>query len=152
MSSPDAPIIVEQNFNSSIKNVWNALTVLDEMTKWYFSNIPTFEPVVGFTTKFIVQVEDRIYAHLWKITEVLPMKKIAYEWKFEGYFGSSISLFELEEEGNQTKLKLTATVIEKFPDNIPEFKRESAIEGWNYLIKESLRDYLAEKKGQINVI
>ncbi len=149
MNSPDTPIIVEQNFNTRIKNVWNALTVLDEMTQWYFSNIPSFEPIEGFTTNFIVQVEDRIYPHLWKITEVLPMKKIAYEWKFEGYFGSSISLFELSEEGSTTKLKVTATVIDKFPDNIPEFKRESGVAGWNYLIKERLRDYLAEKKGQL---
>ena len=145
MNSAEEPIIVEQNFDTSIENVWNALTVLDEMTQWYFSNIPSFDPVEGFTTKFIVQVEDRIFPHLWKITEVVPMKKISYEWKFEGYPGSSISLFELSEEKNKTKLKLTATVIEKFPDNIPEFKRESGVVGWNYLIKERLRDYIKDK-------
>lgn len=146
MTSNEEPIIVEQNFNCSIENVWNALTKLDSMKQWYFSNIPSFEPIEGFTTKFIVQVEDRIYPHVWKIMEVIPLKKIAYEWTFDGYIGSSISLFELSKERNQTKLKLTATVIEKFPDTIPEFKRESAVAGWNYLIKESLRDYLKNKK------
>jgi len=142
MNSTGEPIIVEQYFDTSIENVWNALTVIDEMTQWYFPNIPSFEPIEGFTTTFTVQVEDRIYPHLWKIIEVIPMKKIAYEWKIDGYSGSSISLFELSEERNQTKLILTATVVEKFPDNIPEFKRESAVAGWNYLINESLRNYL----------
>lgn len=146
MNSKEEPIVVVQRFDTSIENVWNALTVLHEMTQWYFPNIPSFEPVRGFTTKFIVKVEDRIYPHIWKITEVLPKKKIEYEWKFDGYTGSSISLFELAQDGNQTKLKLTATVIEKFQDNIPEFKRDSAVGGWNYLIKESLRDYLNAKK------
>lgn len=146
MQSTEEPIIVEQNFDTSIENVWSALTVLNEMTQWYFPNITSFEPIEGVTTKFTVQVEVRIFPHLWKIIEVVPMKKIAYEWKFEGYSGSSISLFELVEEGNQTKLKLSSTVIEKFPDNIPEFKRESGVAGWNYLIKEILKNYLTEKK------
>ncbi len=139
------PIIVDQIFDASVKNVWNAITVLDEMTQWFFPDISSFEPVVGFKTQFSVQIEDRIFLHLWKLTEVVPMKIIAYEWRFEGYPGSGVSLFELTEEGHQTKLRLTFTVVEKFPDNIPEFKRESGVAGWNYFIKESLKEYLEEK-------
>ena len=55
-------------------------------------------------------------------------------------------VFELIEEGNQTKLRLTYTVIENFPDNIPEFTRESGIEGWSYFIKKSLKNYLDESE------
>ncbi|MEC3907137.1 SRPBCC domain-containing protein [Tamlana sp. 2201CG12-4] len=142
MENIEQPIIVEQTFNTSIKNVWNAITVLDKMTQWFFPNIPSFEPVVGFKTRFIIQVEDRIFPHLWTLTEVIPMKKISYEWKFEGYTGSGISTFELSHIENQTKLKLTFTVLENFPDNIPEFKRESGVAGWNYFINESLKAYL----------
>ncbi len=145
MKSAEKPIIVEQTFDSSLENVWNALTVLNEMTQWFFPGLTSFEPVIGFQTKFVVQVEDRIFPHLWKIVEVVAMEKIAYEWKFEGYPGCGISLFELTAQGHQTKLKLTFSTIEKFPSNIPEFKRESGVEGWNYLIKESLKDYLREK-------
>ncbi|MDO5979343.1 SRPBCC family protein [Flavivirga spongiicola] len=145
MKNIEEPIIVEQTFNASLENVWDAITVLDKMIKWFFPNISSFEPVVGFETGFVIQVEDRIFPHLWKLTEVIPMKKIAYEWKFEGYPGSAISLFELMEEHYQTKLKLTFTVVENFPDNIPEFKRESGVAGWNYFIKESLKEYLEKK-------
>ncbi len=35
--------------------------------------------------------------------------------------------------------------VEKFPDNIPEFKRESDVAGWNYFIKDSLKEFLEEK-------
>ncbi|MFK5893557.1 MAG: hypothetical protein QM504_10085 [Pseudomonadota bacterium] len=43
-------------------------------------------------------------------------------------------------DNHQTKLKLTYTVIESFPNNIPEFTRESGIEGWNHFIKDSLNN------------
>ena len=139
------PIVVEQTFGSSIKNVWDALTVPEEMREWYFSNISSFEPTVGFETRFVVHVEDRVFPHIWRLTEVISMKKLAYEWKFEGYTGSGISYFELSDEGQKTTLKLTFEVLEKFPDNIPEFKRESGVIGWNYFIRESLKKYLEEK-------
>lgn len=142
MKNIETPIIVEQVFNTSAENVWNAITVLDEMKQWFFNNIESFEPKIGFKTRFVVQVEDRIFPHLWKLTEVIPMKKISYEWRFEGYSGSGISSFELMGKENQTKLRLTFTVIEKFPSDIPEFKRESGVKGWNYFIKESLKQYL----------
>ena len=138
MKNTEDPIIVAQAFDTSIENVWDAITTPKRMKQWYFPDIPSFEPIVGFETRFVVQVEDRIFPHLWKVTEVIPMKKISYEWKFEGYPGSGISHFELLEENHQTQLKLTFTFVEKFPDDIPEFKRESGVDGWNYLIKESL--------------
>ncbi|MBV7340092.1 SRPBCC domain-containing protein, partial [Chloroflexi bacterium TSY] len=105
--------------------------------QWFFNNIESFEPKVGFETRFVVQVEDRNYPHLWKLTEVVPMKKICYEWRFEGYPGSAISEFEIYEVGNRARLRLTYTVVEDFPDNIPEFERKSGVEGWNYFIKDT---------------
>lgn len=146
MQNVEDPIIVEQNFEASLVTVWRAITHLEHMTQWFFPNIPSFKPVVGFETQFVVQVEDRIFPHLWKVTEVIPEKKIAYEWQFDGYPGRGISIFDLTEDGDQTKLQLTFTVLEPFPDDIPEFKRESGVAGWNYFIKESLKEFLEGKK------
>lgn len=145
MKDGDQPIIVEQLFDASLEKVWNALTVVAEMTQWYFPNIPAFEPVVGFETTFIVQVEDRVFPHVWKLTEVMPMRKIAYNWQFEGYDGRAVSVFELSQVDQRTRLTLTFSVIEKFPEHIPEFKRESGVNGWNYLIKESLIAHLEKQ-------
>ena len=142
MNNLSEPIIVEQIFDLPVDNVWRAITELEQMKKWYFQNIDSFEPKVGFATQFTVQIEDRIFPHLWQVTEVIPMRKISYQWQFEGYPGRGISTFELTEEGKQTKLKLTFTTSENFPSDIPEFKRESGVAGWNHFIKESLKEHL----------
>ena len=136
------PIILKQTFNNALPEVWNAISVLEEMQNWYFPMLPSFKAEVGFETTFTVSVEDRVYPHQWKVTEVVPMKKIAYEWTFDGYEGRSISIFELIPHQGATELILIDKVLKKFPEGIPEFKRESAVAGWNYLIKESLAQYL----------
>ena len=137
------PIIeVKQNFNTSIETVWNAITNVNEMRLWFFDNIPEFEPVVGFKTKFTVTNEKRVFPHLWEVTEVISFQKIVYNWKYEGYPGNSYVTFNLSEENNQTVLTLTTKVVEDFPDEIPEFKRESCVSGWNYFIKSNLVNYL----------
>ena len=32
--------------------------------------------------------------------------------------------------------------MEDFPDDIPEFKRESDVEGWTFFISKSLKEFL----------
>ena len=142
MRKTDDPVIVEQIFNSSIDKVWKAITELNQMTQWFFENIPSFKPEVGFETRFDVHVEDKTFPHLWKITEVIPMKKITYNWRYEGYLGDAYVTFELFELNGQTKLKLTYKVVVSFSEDIPEFSRKMAIEGWSYFIKASLKEYL----------
>ncbi len=142
MKKIDEPIIVEQTFNVSIEVVWKSITEIDLMRQWYFENIPEFKAEVGFEIQFNVNSQGRDFPHRWKVTEVEPLKKIAYNWKYDGYQGDSLVMFELFKQDNFTKLKLTHTVLESFPDNIPEFKRESGIAGWEYFIKKSLKDYL----------
>ncbi|NOQ28383.1 MAG: hypothetical protein GQ564_23720 [Bacteroidales bacterium] len=70
------------------------------------------------------------------------MKKIVYDWSYEGISGDAIVIFELFEQGNQTNLRLTNRGLESFPKDIPEFTRESCIEGWNYFIKNRLKEFL----------
>ncbi|MEL7124229.1 MAG: SRPBCC domain-containing protein, partial [Bacteroidota bacterium] len=86
--------------------------------------------------------EGRVFPHQWKIMEVIPQQKIVYNWRYEGYAGDSMVSFELIENDAQTTLRLTHQVLESFPQDIPEFTRESCLGGWNYFIKESLSKYL----------
>ena len=144
MKKEDEPVIVEQTYNASIDTVWSAITEIDQMRQWYFENIPSFKPEVGFETQFNVQSQGRDFLHLWKVTEVVPLKMIKTNWKFEGYPGDSFVVFELFKQDNMTKLRLTAQVQESFPEDIPEFKRESGLEGWTFFIKKSLREFLAK--------
>lgn len=142
MALKNVPIVVKQEFNTTVEKLWEAITNPELMRQWYFNNIPDFKAKVGFSTKFIVKTNTRVFPHIWKVTEVVPLKKLSYNWNFEGYKGSSISTFEIHSINNKPVLTLTAIVLDKFPEDIPEFKRESGLAGWNYLIKESLVAFL----------
>jgi uncharacterized protein YndB with AHSA1/START domain len=142
MKASDDTIVVKQAFKASLDTVWRSITELDQMRRWYFENIPSFKPEVGFETSFNVQSGGRDFMHLWKVTEVVPLKRLSYDWKYEGYPGDSFVVFELSERGGATTLRLTVTVRKDFPDDIPEFKRESCIVGWQYFIKDRLKRYV----------
>ncbi len=81
------PIVVEQDFSCSKMVVWESITELEQMRQWFFNNIPSFEPKVGFQTSFKVQSGDRNFTHIWIILEVVPFKKIKYHWSYEEYKG-----------------------------------------------------------------
>jgi uncharacterized protein YndB with AHSA1/START domain len=144
MRKDDDPIIVEQTFHMSVETVWNSITKIGQMRQWYFENIPSFKPEVGFETQFNVQSKDRNFLHMWKVTEVVPLKKIIYNWKYEGYRGDSFVVFELFKQNNLTKLRLTHQVQESFPEDIPEFSRESGVAGWTFFIRKSLKEFLGK--------
>ena len=145
MKKNEEPIIIEQSFSTSVETVWNSITEIMKMRQWYFENIPSFKPEVGFEIQFNVQSQGRSFLHIWKVTEVVPLKMIAYNWKYENYPGDSLVKFELFEENSSTKLRLTHQVLEDFPDDIPEFKRESGIEGWTFFIRKNLKEFLEKK-------
>lgn len=50
--------------------------------------------------------------------------------------------FELLEKQKEVTLKLSLTITEDFPSDIPEFTRDSCQQGWNYFIGERLKEYL----------
>ncbi|MEZ2414703.1 SRPBCC domain-containing protein [Muriicola sp. E247] len=143
MKKSDSPIIIKVNFNKGQGILWNALTQLSEMKKWYFEVLKTFEAREGFKTSFKVSSEDRMFTHKWKVIEVIPGQKITYSWQFDEYPGKSTSTFEISGNEHKSELTLTVLVQEDFPSGIPEFKRESCISGWEYFLKGNLKDYLS---------
>jgi len=142
MLKTDPPIIVEEIFQSSLKNVWDAITEPSQMRKWFFPMIKDFKAEVGFKTEFSLENEGRKFSHLWEVTEVVLEQKIKYKWNYLEYSGDSYVLFELKQENEKVRLIVTSVILENFPQDIPEFKRESGVDGWNYLIKQSLKNYL----------
>ncbi|MBT8185036.1 MAG: SRPBCC domain-containing protein [Eudoraea sp.] len=138
----ELPIIVEATFDAKAEEVWKALTVHDLMIQWYFENIPAFEAREGFKTQFNVESNDRDFFHIWEVTLVVPGKKIGYSWRYANIPGEGHVEFELTELEGKTILKLTNTGLESFPQHIPEFKRESCIGGWNYFIRQRLKEFL----------
>jgi len=136
------PLIVEKTYNASANKVWKAITDENQMKKWYFETLKSFKPEVGFETKFSVQADDKDYLHIWKVTKVIPDKSISYTWKFGGYPGESLVTFEISEENNLTKVKLTEVGIESFPQDNPDFTRENKLNRWNYFMGKRLKEHL----------
>lgn len=136
------PIVVEQIFNASVDKVWEAITRAELMRKWFFDNIPEFNPEIGFKTKFNVKSGGRDFLHLWEVTEAIPEERLTYNWRYDGYSGDSYVSFEILGQENQTNLKVTYEVMESFPDGIPEFKRENCHSGWEYFIGKSLKEFM----------
>lgn len=137
------PIVVEQSYPVPAQRVWDAITQKDHMVKWFFKEIEEFEPTVGFETSFIVHLETEDFPHSWKVTEVEPLKKLVYDWTYDWYTGYAFVVWELSENDGSTTLKLTCEGIESFPQDVPQFSRESCLGGWKYFLGESLKAYLS---------
>ena len=73
---------------------------------------------------------------------MVPEKKLAYSWRYENYPGNSVVTFYLSPEGDKTRLKLTHEGLETFPQDKPDFAKESFAGGWTEIIGKSLPEYL----------
>lgn len=145
MKATDEAIIVEQEFQNSVEEIWRAITVVEEMRHWYFKNIHDFEAELGYETEFEVFSGERRFPHHWIITEAVPFEKLSYTWNYEIYPGDSISTFEIVKKEKNNLLKVSCIVLTDFPEDVPEFKRDSCIGAWNYFIKDRLKKYLENK-------
>jgi uncharacterized protein YndB with AHSA1/START domain len=139
------PFIKEIVLNAPVSKVWKAITDKDDMKHWYFE-LPEFKPVVGFEFSFEGGEKDKCYLHLCRVTEVEDGKKIAYTWKYDGYSGESLVTWELFEEGDKTRLKLTHAGLETFPADNPDLARHNFVRGWNDIIGRSLKNFVEGKK------
>ena len=133
------PLIKDFHYNVLIEKVWQALTAKESMKKWYFPQLQEFEPVVGFKLQF--DQSDAEYQEEWIVTKVIEGKTLAHSWAYKGYPGSSEVVFDLSSEGNKTKLRVTQTGLESFP-NDPHFKRERFEWGWDNLLGQNLKQLL----------
>jgi len=135
-------VFVEHVFNANKKLVWSAITEKELMKQWYF-DLKEFKAVIGFKFDFIGGPEDGIqYKHLCEITEVIPEHKLTYSWKYEGYEGVSYVTFELFDDNENTRVKLTHTGIGTFPSSNPDFAIPNFEAGWIQIINTSLKDFL----------
>lgn len=139
------PLIVERIYQSSIKNVWEALTDKDQMKVWYF-DLEEFKPELGFEFQFLGGGDDQKFLHICKIVEINPYIKLSYSWRYDGYPGQSVVTFELfEMDENETRLKLTHIGLESFPQNTKNFAVNSFEEGWKFILGQSLSNYIETK-------
>ena len=145
MRVEEGDIVLKYRIDTPALNVWNALTIHEEMIQWYFDNIPAFIPEPGFECEFVVKNEDRIFTHHWTVKELVPHKRISYEWIYTEWQGRSVSHFDIEAlDDGSTIVHVRIEILEDFDDDVPEFKRESCIGGWDYFVGGNLKRYLGK--------
>jgi uncharacterized protein YndB with AHSA1/START domain len=144
LNTNEQPVRVSQLLRHPAERVWNAITDHNELTRWYFENLPDFIPETGFSTSFAVHSDGRTFTHQWEIIEVIPFKQISYSWNYLEYPGNSVLTMKLTPEHGGTLLEIIHETTEDFPGDIPEFKRESCLEGWKYFLGHRLVGYLSQ--------
>src|SRR6185436_9076952 len=98
---------IERIFNAPVEKVWSAITDINQMRAWYFPQLEDFKPEKRFETQFNVHHDGKDFMHLWKVNEVVPLRKISIEWMYAGYPGTSMVSFEIFPAADKTRLVLT---------------------------------------------
>ena len=137
------PVVIECAYHGSAEKVWQAITEKEKMKQWYF-DIKEFSPEIGCEFEFTAGSDKKKYLHRCKITEVEMGRKLAYSWRYDGYEGMSYVTFELFAEGTSTKVTLTHEGLETFPQDNPDFAKESFTDGWTYILGTSLKGFVED--------
>lgn len=141
------PFVIERIYDAPIDKVWKALTNKEQMKQWYF-DIADFKPEAGFEFTFTGGSKEKSYVHLCKVIEVIPNKKLKHSWSYKDNEGMSYVTWELFDEGAATRLKLTHEGLETFPQNNPDFAKESFTKGWTYITGTSLKNFLEKEESE----
>jgi uncharacterized protein YndB with AHSA1/START domain len=144
-----AQVLIERTYDASPSRVWRAITDPTQMQQWYLP-VHEFRPEPGFETSFEQHVENKVFPHVWKVTEVVPGEKISYEWRLKGFPGSSRVTFELTPDGEGTRLKVLHTGLETFRGDVnPDLHPRNIQEGWDHFINDSLTTFLQKGPAQV---
>ncbi len=137
------PLIVERTFEAPAGRVWAALTTREAISQWSFE-IEEFKPEIGFEFQFYAGKDDDKYLHCCKVTDVIPQKRLAYSWRYDGYAGDSLVIFDLFAEGDKTRVRLTHLGLETFPP-LPGFARNNFLEGWTQIVGVWLKEFVEDR-------
>ncbi|WP_256012363.1 SRPBCC family protein [Desertivirga xinjiangensis] len=136
------PLVVEDIYNAPIEKVWKALTDKDQMKEWYF-DISGFKPEKGFKFSFTGGDENVQYLHECEVLHVEAPNKLSYTWTYPEYDRRSVLTVELFEEAErQTRLRLSHEGLGSFQTDDPNFSVSSFTGGWNFILGESLKNYV----------
>jgi hypothetical protein len=75
---------------------------------------------------------------------VQEYKKLKHSWRYDGYEGNSFVTWELFEEGEKTRVKLTHEGLETFPMNNPDLAKNNFVMGWTEITGTLLPNYLQQ--------
>lgn len=144
MNTETKPLVVEHIYKASPDRVWEAITDIGQMRKWYFPDLDGFRPEIGFKFTFSGNSDCGEYIHDCVVTEVEQGSKLTYSWSYRNYPGMSYVTWDLYPHEGGTLLVLTHKGLETFPQDLRDFTRESFTGGWTYFVNEALPEFLEE--------
>lgn len=143
------PLLVVCSYKAPIETVWKAISDKDQMKEWYFE-LEAFKAEKGFQFQFTGGDEKEQYLHHCEVLLSEPPNTLRYTWTYpehnDGYSIVSWELLKDQDDERITQLTLQHEGLESFPTDDPNFAVASFTKGWNFILGESLRDYL----GKIN--
>lgn len=138
------PVVIERVLDAPVESVWQAITHKEGFKHWCF-DVDDFHPEVGFEFHFAGEDQGVTFMHNCRVMEVVPLKKLAYSWRYEGFEGDSLVTWELFPEGQSTRVKLTHAGLETFPKH-PSFIRDNFQKGWTEIIGTLLKSFLEKQQ------
>jgi uncharacterized protein YndB with AHSA1/START domain len=142
----DSLIQLKVQYQSSISDVWQALTDKEKMKIWYF-DISDFELKEGSIFNFYEPGGTNQYHHRCKIEKIIPKKLLQHTWTHPSHSkGESMLTWNLTEIApNITELTLTHEGIHHFADAGKDFVKENYEAGWNEILNQLLKNFLNNK-------
>jgi len=135
------PLVIERTYDAPVEKIWAALTDPAKMKQWYF-DVPGFKPETGNIFTFEAGSKTQQYLHECRVTKAVPNEIIAYTWRYPAVEGISEVSFELFSEGEKTRLVLTHSGLETFPQT-GAYARENFVGGWTQFTG-ALADFVAK--------
>jgi uncharacterized protein YndB with AHSA1/START domain len=134
-------VVVEKTYPVPVHKVWQALTDKEKIKQWSF-DMDDFKPEVGFEFHFYGHNDGRTFCHICVVTEAIENKKLAYTWSYQDTPGKSLVSIELFDESDKTRLKLTHSGLETFPQDSNDYSINNFTMGWTQLITVLLDKFL----------
>jgi len=139
--SDHRPITASVTCEAPIDEVWRAISDGEVMPRWYFAEITTFRPEVGFEARFTVHLEHRSYEHVWRVLEARAPEHLVYTFVYEGLPGDARVRWSLEATDAGTIVTVVHDGLHTLPQDDPAFAREAGVGAWDYFLKR-LRAYV----------
>ncbi len=126
---------------ATAKQIWEALTVKENMKKWYF-DIPDFTTEIGAKFEFY-ESEAKEYLHRCEVMQCIKEELFQHTWTHPNESkGSSVVTWKIEERNEHRAVTLTHSGLESFVDGGDKFKPENYQMGWDAIVKNNLRNFL----------
>ena len=131
-------IIKKHQFKSPISQVWNAISVAEEISAWFIK--ADFKAEEGY--KYTFTHENTVISG--KVLKSDPVYELVYSWIVGGTEVETTVRWKLEENSEGTLLTLEHFGISNYPGETAVKMFNNFKGGWNSCV-ENLEKYLSEK-------